>query len=73
MVDEQGAMPNDPVLKKLAENRYWDSPADTDMLYYIKGSANGMVNKGDLEYGIGLLVDTHKGAREARVRCKFWN
>ena len=41
MVDEQGAMLNDPVLNKLAEDRYWVSLADTDMLYYFKGLANG--------------------------------
>ncbi len=35
MVDEQGAMLNDPVLNKLAEDRYWVSLADTDMLYYF--------------------------------------
>ncbi|MEE8304507.1 MAG: dimethylsulfoniopropionate demethylase [Candidatus Tectomicrobia bacterium] len=41
MVDEQGAMLNDPVLIKLAEDRYWVSLADTDMLFYYKGLANG--------------------------------
>ncbi len=51
-------MLNVPVLKKLAEDQYWVSPADSDMLYYIKGQANGMVNMGDFEYGTGLLVDT---------------
>lgn len=41
MVDERGAMLNDPVLLKLADDRYWVSLADTDMLYYYKGLANG--------------------------------
>ncbi|MCH7880938.1 MAG: dimethylsulfoniopropionate demethylase [Proteobacteria bacterium] len=41
MVDAQGAMLNDPVLNKLAEDRYWVSLADSDMLYYFKGLANG--------------------------------
>ena len=41
MVDEQGAMLNDPVAIKLAEDRYWVSLADSDMLFYYKGLANG--------------------------------
>jgi dimethylsulfoniopropionate demethylase len=41
MVDDQGAMLNDPVLNKLAEDRYWVSLADSDMLYYYKGVASG--------------------------------
>jgi dimethylsulfoniopropionate demethylase len=41
MVDGDGAMLNDPVLNKLAEERYWVSLADSDMLYYYKGLASG--------------------------------
>lgn len=41
MVDERGAMLNDPVLNKLAGDRYWVSLSDSDMLYYFKGLANG--------------------------------
>lgn len=41
MVDAAGRMLNDPVLLKLAENRYWVSLADSDMLYYYKGLASG--------------------------------
>lgn len=41
MVDENGGMLNDPVLLKLAEQRFWVSLADSDMLYYYKGLANG--------------------------------
>ncbi|MDH3740379.1 MAG: dimethylsulfoniopropionate demethylase [Hyphomicrobiales bacterium] len=41
MVDEHGRMLNDPVLNKLADERYWISLSDTDMLYYCKGLANG--------------------------------
>ena len=41
MVDEDGRMLNDPILIKLADDRYWVSIADTDMLYYFKGLANG--------------------------------
>ncbi|MEM8648501.1 MAG: dimethylsulfoniopropionate demethylase, partial [Pseudomonadota bacterium] len=42
MVDENGGMLNDPVLLKLEEQRYWVSLADSDMLYYYKGLANGL-------------------------------
>ena len=41
MVDEEGHMLNDPILIKLADDRYWVSIADTDMLYYFKGLASG--------------------------------
>ena len=41
MVDENGHMLNDPIAIKLADNRYWISLADTDMLYYFKGLASG--------------------------------
>ena len=41
MVDEEGHMLNDPIVIKLANDRYWVSIADTDMLYYFKGLANG--------------------------------
>ena len=41
MVDKMGGILNDPVLVKLAEDRYWVSLADTDMLYYYMGLASG--------------------------------
>jgi aminomethyltransferase len=41
MTDENAMVINDPVLLKLAEDRYWFSIADTDMLFWIKGLALG--------------------------------
>ena len=41
MVDENGGMLNDPVLLRLEDQRFWVSLADSDMLYYYKGLANG--------------------------------
>ncbi len=41
MVDTCGAMLNDPVLNKLAADRFWVSLADGDMLYYYMGIAGG--------------------------------
>jgi dimethylsulfoniopropionate demethylase len=41
-VDGDGRMLNDPVLNKLADDRYWVSIADTQMLFYYKGLAAGM-------------------------------
>ena len=41
IVDETGGMLNDPVAVKLAEDRWWISIADSDLLYWIKGIANG--------------------------------
>jgi dimethylsulfoniopropionate demethylase len=42
LVDEQGGILNDPVILKLAEDRFWLSIADADMLYWAKGLAYGM-------------------------------
>ncbi|MGI9419856.1 MAG: dimethylsulfoniopropionate demethylase [Geminicoccaceae bacterium] len=41
MVDEDGRLLNDPVLIKLSADRYWVSIADSDVLFYFKGLANG--------------------------------
>lgn len=41
LVDENGGMLNDPVAIKLAEDRYWISIADSDVLLYAKGLAIG--------------------------------
>lgn len=38
-VDETGGMLNDPVALKLAEDRYWVSIADSDLLHWAKGLA----------------------------------
>ena len=35
-------MINDPVAVKLEKNRYWISIADSDVIYYFKGLAEGM-------------------------------
>ncbi|MEL6533640.1 MAG: dimethylsulfoniopropionate demethylase, partial [Pseudomonadota bacterium] len=49
MVDETGGMLNDPVGLKLAEDRYWISIADSDLLLWVKGIAYG--------YRLDVLVD----------------
>jgi len=41
MTDEEGMVINDPVVLKIAEDRYWFSIADSDMLWWIKGLALG--------------------------------
>lgn len=41
VVDNTGGMLNDPVLIPLAEDSYWLSIADSDLLLYIKGLAIG--------------------------------
>jgi len=46
LVDETGAMINDPVILKLAEDRFWISIADSDVVLWAKG----------LAYGLGLDV-----------------
>lgn len=49
MVDETGGMLNDPVAVKLAEDRWWTSIADSDLLLWIKAVALG--------YRLDVLVD----------------
>ncbi|TDK50301.1 dimethylsulfoniopropionate demethylase [Antarcticimicrobium luteum] len=49
IVDETGGMLNDPVAVKLAEDRWWVSIADSDLLFWIKGIAYG--------YRLDVLVD----------------
>ena len=41
LVDERGAMINDPVLLKHGDDRYWLSIADSDVLLFAKGLALG--------------------------------
>jgi dimethylsulfoniopropionate demethylase len=41
LVDENGGMINDPVILKLAEDRYWLSIADSDVVLWAKGLAVG--------------------------------
>ena len=49
IVDETGGMLNDPVAVKLAEDRWWISIADSDLLLWVKGIASG--------YRLDVLVD----------------
>ena len=49
IVDETGGMLNDPVAVKLAEDRWWVSIADSDLMLWIKGLAYG--------YRLDVLVD----------------
>ena len=49
MVDETGGMLNDPVGVKLAEDHYWISIADSDLLLWVKGLVFG--------YRLDVLVD----------------
>ncbi len=49
IVDETGGMLNDPVAVKLAEDRWWISIADSDLLLWVKGIAIG--------YRLDVLID----------------
>ncbi|MFK7874655.1 MAG: dimethylsulfoniopropionate demethylase [Paracoccaceae bacterium] len=49
IVDETGGMLNDPVALKLAEDRWWISIADSDLLFWVKGIVYG--------YRLDVLVD----------------
>ncbi len=48
MIDAEAGMLNDPVILKLADDRYWFSIADADMLLWANGLATGM----GLEVGV---------------------
>ncbi len=42
ITDENGAVVNDPVVLRLAENRFWLCPSDSDVHLWAKGVAAGM-------------------------------
>jgi len=42
LVDQEGNILNDPIILKLAEDRFWLSIADSDILLWAKGLALGM-------------------------------
>ncbi|MBT6415298.1 MAG: dimethylsulfoniopropionate demethylase [Candidatus Puniceispirillum sp.] len=42
MIDENAGMLNDPVLIKLADDKFWLSIADSDVLFWAKGLALGL-------------------------------
>ena len=48
LVDQKGGMLNDPIILKLAEDHFWLSIADSDILLWAKGLAYGM----NLEVGV---------------------
>ena len=41
LIDENGNLVNDPVILKLAEDRWWVSIADSDVIFFAKGLASG--------------------------------
>jgi|TARA_X000001036_G_scaffold311626_1_gene290261 dimethylsulfoniopropionate demethylase len=47
IIDDNGNLVNDPVILKLAEDRWWISIADSDVIFFAKGLATG--NKFDVK------------------------
>ena len=41
IIDDSGNLVNDPVVLKLAEDKWWISIADSDVLFFAKGLASG--------------------------------
>ena len=41
IIDDSGNLVNDPVVLKLAEDRWWISIADSDVIFFAKGLASG--------------------------------
>mgnify|MGYP001462774320 CR=1 FL=1 len=47
LIDDQGLLVNDPIINKLAEDKWWLSIADSDVIFFAKGLAAG--NKFDVK------------------------
>ena len=47
LVYQEGFLVNDPIINKLAEDRWWISIADSDVIFFAKGIASG--NKFEVE------------------------
>ena len=47
LIDGEGLLVNDPIINKLAEDRWWLSIADSDVIFFAKGLAAG--NKFEVE------------------------
>ena len=41
LIDNEGLLVNDPIINKLAEDRWWLSIADSDVIFFAKGLAAG--------------------------------
>ena len=41
IIDDSGNLVNDPVILKLAEDKWWISIADSDVIFFAKGLASG--------------------------------
>ena len=41
IIDDAGNLVNDPVVLKLAEDKWWISIADSDVIFFAKGLASG--------------------------------
>ena len=41
LIDDEGLLVNDPIINKLAEDRWWLSIADSDVIFFAKGLAAG--------------------------------
>ena len=41
LIDDHANIVNDPVINKLAEDRWWISIADSDVIFFAKGLASG--------------------------------
>ena len=70
-VDQHGCMTNDPVLTKVAENHYWLSVSDADLILFFKGVAaakNLNVSIGEPEVSpLGI-----QGSRASELAAKVW-
>ena len=47
LIDNEGLLVNDPIINKLADDKWWLSIADSDVIFFAKGLAAG--NKFDVE------------------------
>ena len=41
LIDDEGLLVNDPIINKLADDKWWLSIADSDVIFFAKGLAAG--------------------------------
>ena len=71
IIDDSGNLVNDPVILKLAEDRWWVSIADSDVVFFAKGLASG--SKFDVKiFEPNVDIIAIQGPKSFGLMKKFW-
>ena len=65
IIDDAGNLVNDPVILKLAEDKWWISIADSDVIFFAKGLASGY--KFDVKITEPLLISLQYRAQNLLI------